>query len=215
VDVFFCLSGFLMFKLYGGLSSVTEVRDFMAKRFARLYPLHLFTLFLMIGYAVLRLAAHKAGVPIFDPGEVIPFSEGSPDNLMTFLSNLFLTQSLGLHDELTFNSPAWSISVEFYTYIIFAGLMILAPIKKTKHIAILALGMVMIYATLAMMKPNLDITYDFGFFRCLAGFAAGVIACWMFTKSKPYAENLTTLGATLIEIPVLVIFITWFCWLSS
>lgn len=215
VDVFFCLSGFLMFKLYGSMSSISDVRDFMAKRFARIYPLHLFTLLLMFLYSAMRLGAHKAGIPVIDPGEAIPFSAQSTDNALTFLSNLALTQSMGLHDNLSFNGPAWSISVEFYTYVIFAVVVILTPITKARHVACVGFSGLLIYIGLAVIRPSLDITYDFGFFRCLAGFAAGIVAASVFTWSKPIAAKLSKVSATLIEILVALIFITWFCSVSG
>ena len=42
------------------------------------------------------------------------------NNFYTFVANIFLLQTF-LY-EYTFNTPSWSISAEFYTYIIFAFL---------------------------------------------------------------------------------------------
>ena len=42
------------------------------------------------------------------------------------LTNLLLIQSLGIHDSDTWNGPAWSISTEFYTYLVFAAACLLA-----------------------------------------------------------------------------------------
>ena len=43
----------------------------------------------------------------------------STSNLSSFVSNLFLLQGL-IDPELSYNEVSWSISFEFYTYILFA-----------------------------------------------------------------------------------------------
>jgi len=211
VDVFFCLSGFLMFRLYSEMSSMNEGHGFLVKRFARIYPLHLFTLIAMLLFILVRFIAIKLGAVGLDEGEVLPLSLAAPDNIYSFFSNVALLQSMGLHDHLSFIHPAWSISVEFYTYIVFAALVIFFPIKKTLHFIIIAATGVGIYAALAMVKPDLDITYDYGFFRCLAGFASGIIACWLFVQSKPLFERLSHRASSIIEAIIAIVFIAWFC----
>ncbi len=57
------------------------------------------------------------------PMEAAPFTETK--SLPFLLSNLLLTQSLGWHGPGSWNDPAWSISVEFWSYILF-GLVALA-----------------------------------------------------------------------------------------
>lgn len=211
VDVFFCLSGFLMFRLYGAMSTAKEGRDFLIKRFARLYPLHLFTFVATFLYISLRLIVHKAGVPILDPGEAVPFSIESSDNIYSILSNLTLFHSMGVHSALSFNGPSWSISVEFYTYIVFAALVMFIPLKKPAHFVLVILTGVFICTGLAFVKPNLDITYDLGFFRCLAGFASGIVACWIFINSKIMFNSISVIAASVFELSICVVFIMWFC----
>src|ERR1700759_5648029 len=52
VDLFFVLSGFIMLHVYGrafdGVLAKGQVRHFFLARFARTYPLHLFTLLLLV-----------------------------------------------------------------------------------------------------------------------------------------------------------------------
>lgn len=209
VDFFFCLSGFLMFRLYGGMQSAADAKSFLRKRFVRIYPLHLFTLCAMAAYLGLRLIIHKMGYPIIDPGEALPFSPESTDNAGTFLSNVFLTQSMGLHDSLTFNGPAWSISVEFYTYIVFAIITIIAPIKTPLHILYVLLFGLMTYAFLALNKPNLDVTYDLGILRCFAGFSIGMVSSWLFDLDRQPEKSSGRIKATLLELLVLVMSAYW------
>jgi len=210
VDAFFCLSGFLMFTLYRSISSGNEARSFMIKRFARLYPLHLFTLLAMLLYLFTRLMAHKAGLPILEPGESVPLSDSTSDNLSTFISNLVLTQSLGAHDGLSFNKPSWSISVEFYTYIVFALIMIFLPLKKLWHYCVVAAVTALIYLGLSLIRPNLDITHDLGFLRCLGGFGAGITAAVLFQTTRAFYTSQSKLSASFIEVCTLLVFLYWF-----
>ena len=60
-----------------------------------------------------------------------PFSE---NNLSALSQQIFLAQALGpTGNASTFNGPAWSISVVFYTYLIF-GLSILLFRQQKKYI---------------------------------------------------------------------------------
>ena len=75
----------------------------------------------------------------------------------------------------------------------------------------------MTYWGLSRVKPNMDITYDLGFFRCLGGFFTGVIAAWMYGKLKAkrvddFASNMTK--ATCIEVVVIALSI-FFCLLYT
>src|SRR5258708_13911776 len=48
------------------------------------------------------------------------------NNAYSFFLNVFLLHSLGFVDYLSWNAPSWSISVEFYTYLIFGLVLVLA-----------------------------------------------------------------------------------------
>jgi peptidoglycan/LPS O-acetylase OafA/YrhL len=110
VDVFFLLSGFILSYAYrswfaDGLRR-SKLYDFAVARVARLYPLHLFALALMI-------LAWWAGHRFF---HVTPNNEESYTVPAVF-ANLFLVQEwfrLGSP-----NPVSWSISVELASYLIF------------------------------------------------------------------------------------------------
>jgi len=189
LDMFFAFSGFLMFTLYRNhLSGSAQAKSFFGKRFARLYPLHLFTFGLFFVFALFRLWAHKVGLATHEAGEVLPFSPEAADNWWSAFTNLTLTHSMGLNDSLSFNAPSWTISVEFFAYFVFAGMMLWAPPKKLWHFGLMALGVAGAYTSLYYLKPNMDITYDYGFLRCLGGFFTGVLGAWAFAKVKAHQE---------------------------
>lgn len=210
IDLFFALSGFLMFRIYDGkLNDGAGAKDFMKRRFARLYPLHFFMLVIFVAFAVLRLAAHKAGIATHEVGEILPFTAGAQDGWGSLLSHLTLTHAMGVNDSLTFNPPSWTISAEFFTYFVFVAVMLWARPKKLMHFIGLGVIVAVIYAVLSRIKPSMDITYDYAFFRCVAGFFTGVIAAKTYGWLKPKVETLKakqqTLPFSIAEALVLII----------
>jgi len=212
IDLFFAFSGFLLYTLYHEkLGNRQDCMAFMKRRFARLYPLHLFMLFVFIAYALVRLLANKIGIA---GGEILPFQAGAPENWATILSHLTLTHSMGLHDYLSFNFPSWTVSVEFYTYFLFMAMMVWAAPKKFWHFCAMGLVVLAIYYGLSLVppkdgfSPKMDITYDFGFFRCVAGFFIGVIVARIYktVKSKDIlSASLSVKKWTMIELLMLTI----------
>ncbi|MEP1229433.1 MAG: acyltransferase [Litorimonas sp.] len=215
IDLFFAFSGFLLYTLYHNkLSNRDECKAFMKRRFARLYPLHLFMLLVFIAYAGVRILANKVGVSDLGADEILPFHAGAPENWASILSNLTLTHSMGVHDYLSFNYPSWTVSVEFFTYFLFMALMVWLPPRKIWHFVLMGLGVIAIYYGLSQVPPKdgftpkMDITYNFGFFRCVAGFFIGVIVARIYgiVRAKdlsPLRWNVTIW--TLIELGMIVI----------
>lgn len=115
VDLFFVLSGFIMYHVYGSWFakdiSRNQFLSYMKARFARLYPLHFFTLLFMIGMSSLlwlRIGYGNLGFleqALFDP-KAIPTS-------------LLLIQAWGFHITAPLNTASWSISVELFLYLVF------------------------------------------------------------------------------------------------
>jgi peptidoglycan/LPS O-acetylase OafA/YrhL len=119
VDLFFVLSGFVMNLNYGDrLHNVRDLARFQYLRLGRLYPVHL--LFLVL--AALTAASGWIATTAFG----LPNPNGSALKDATFASfteQLLLIHSLGFFKIAhPFNLPSWSISVEFYTYLVFAVL---------------------------------------------------------------------------------------------
>jgi len=61
---------------------------------------------------------------------------------------------MGVLDNLSYNTPAWSISVEFFAYIIFALMMIICRPHKLGHFALIGIAIIVNYAVLSTIKPN-------------------------------------------------------------
>jgi peptidoglycan/LPS O-acetylase OafA/YrhL len=73
------------------------------------------------------------------------------------------------------------VSVEFYTYLLFAALTVALP-KRPVLSALLMAGVGAVGVILIARK--LDATYDFGLFRCFFGFFCGALV-WRVWKAAP------------------------------
>ena len=172
VDFFFILSGFVIFHSYAEkVRSWAEIRQFIVRRFARLYPLHLFTLFVFVGFEYFAcLVKRPAGAVVSTT--VVFFMK----HYRSFVANLMLATSMHLSNGLSYNFPSWSIGAEFYTCILFALAVRFAG-GHGNHRRFFAVSFVLAvsgYVFFYQMLKTLDLTFNFGFLRCLAGFCLGV-----------------------------------------
>jgi peptidoglycan/LPS O-acetylase OafA/YrhL len=95
--------------------------------------------------------------------------------------NVFLIQSLGTTDHLSWNTPSWSISCEAAGYVVFA-FATLAGMTRTKAFQIIAVPIAILgYVFVLHLKGTLDADYDVGIVRCLAGLSLGV---WAFNLTQ-------------------------------
>ncbi len=205
IDLFFAFSGFLMWRLYSEtISTPGQVAGFLKRRFARLYPLHLFMTVVFMGFAVLRLVAHKVGLATTTPGEILPFESGAAETWAALFQHLTLTQSLGLSDSLSFNPPSWTIGAEFCAYLVFAAIMLWAKPKRAVDFALMAVAVGVLYFGLSRVGENLNLTYDFGFWRCCAGFFTGVLTAKLYSKTQALFQKGSTLQMTVLEVVTLL-----------
>ncbi len=168
VDLFFVLSGFVIaFSYCDKITDKQSLFDFQKKRFWRLYPLHLLMLMVFLGIEVANYFLAQI------PNHITLYQSFTDNNITTFISNVFLTHSLGLHDTVTFNRASWSISVEFYTYLLFA----LATILSTPKLRIPVYAGLSMLGALVLIAFGTRLTYiqDMGFFRCIYSFFAGSV----------------------------------------
>jgi len=123
VDLFFILSGFIL--AYNYADSFRSVRlggylRFLWLRLARIYPVHLFTLGVLVAIVC---AARLAGLPV-NPPEM--YSPG------TLVANVLMVNAWAGMD-LSWNYPAWSISAEWFAYLLFPfAALALARTRSTR-----------------------------------------------------------------------------------
>lgn len=203
VPLFFVLSGFVITHAYGErLGDGPQARSFLIRRFGRLYPLHLFTLaaLVMIEFAKLFLVSH--GVR---SGQA-PFS--GTNDLASLLANVFLLQAVIPFKSFTWNGPAWSISVEFYTYLAFTALMVMSKTRAKAAVrwAFLLTGVLLL--TYELSGLNLEQTQGKGLLECLFGFLTGGVTYQVFTWTR--ARGLRLGGVAELAAAALALALFWF-----
>lgn len=168
VDFFFVLSGFVIAHAYGTrIVDRTSAIAFMIRRFGRLWPLHAFMLVLFI--VVIELPKLALGTPGAFTGQRAPH---------TIVEQVFLVQALGFSTTASWNTPAWSISTEFWTYLVFAAVALMAPGRRHMIAGLLIAGSMA--AVIALSDRGMDATFDHGLWRCIAGFFVGVLVQHVF-----------------------------------
>ncbi len=208
VDFFFVLSGFVIASSYAErLSQPAQVARFALVRFGRIYPLHLLMLAAFAGFELLRLV-----LPQLHGTGAAPFTGGF--DLKSLLANLLLLQGMGFEDHLTWNAPSWSISAEFFAYLLFAGVVFVAGARA--WVWFVAAAVTAPLFLLGFSTHHMDVSYDFGFIRCLYGFSLGALLAWFQHDSiagarQLLARNGPRLSWTLAEIvmvAVIVLFVS-------
>jgi peptidoglycan/LPS O-acetylase OafA/YrhL len=196
VDLFFVLSGFVMNLNYGNrLHGARDLARFQFLRLGRLYPVHL--LFLLL--AVLTAASSWIAANTF--GLTLPGGSAFKDaTLASFTEQLLLVHSLGFFTIAhPFNLPSWSISVEFYTYLVF-GIMCLI----SHYVLRLSTFMALSGAALALLAfGGANIGNFSEILQCLAGYFLG---CLVASFTKGHAEALPR-GSTLVALAAMALFL--------
>ncbi len=170
VDIFFFLSGFVIAYVYQnnfihGLDR-SEIKRYYALRLARIYPLHLT---ILIGIVVM------ASKGVFPYGENITLAPA-------FL-NLTLMDSWGIFDKGSWNYAAWSLSAEWFAYLLFPFLtfMVIGERSAKGYLILLAIISIIFASLSAQCCATTDIDNGVGgLVRVTFGFTAGCILYNLF-----------------------------------
>jgi peptidoglycan/LPS O-acetylase OafA/YrhL len=110
ITFFFTLSGFVLTFAYRDAFKQQQITKskFYIGRFARVWPLHILCLLLMVPFALQFFYLEPLKSSIY------------------LVANLLLLQDFIPHSADLLNSPSWSISAEFFFYLLFPGLLGLA-----------------------------------------------------------------------------------------
>ncbi len=149
-------------------------RGFFWARFGRIYPIHIFVLSLFVLFESLRY---------FYPTNFSPFSLPEK-SVHSLVANIFLIHSWGIFDHLTWNHPSWSISTEWAAYLLFPFLCVLTKNWKTKTYLISGIISIILLFTMNKLNGSLDLTYDYGFFRCFCEFFLGTSLYYLYLREK-------------------------------
>lgn len=127
VDLFFILSGFIISLNYAGRLTkgfnVTTFANFIWLRIARIYPVHIFCLLLLVPAILLMRCL---GIEV----------DQDRFSVESFFTNLLMIHAWrpDVILNLTWNTPAWSISCEWLAYLLFPLLAYLALLSKNTRV---------------------------------------------------------------------------------
>ena len=178
VDFFFVLSGFILTHVYGSQvhAGTLDTWDFLRKRLARIYPLHLLTMAALIGlWALARLAG-------------LPANSDTKYDFYELPKHLLLIHAWGATTQHSWNIPSWSISAEWLAYILFPvvarAILALRPIWAVSG-AFAALAATIITCELVLGWRFLGLQ-TLGIVRVLPEFTLGIAlhAAWRH-RDKP------------------------------
>lgn len=163
VDFFFILSGFVMSHAYQDKIKLSlSFKNFMIIRFARLYPLHLFTLLIWVPYVIAQIFVYSYGIGSTNPAE--------KQNFHSFFLNLFFLQTFAPPSGAGWNWPSWSVSVEFYLYLLFFYFFRLIH----KYYIIYFVLVIFTCYSLLSFFPDPLLTNHIAFLRGIGGFFVGL-----------------------------------------
>ncbi len=184
VEFFFALSGFILVHVYGGrireLWTSKGYVGFMRARLARLYPVHLATLLSML---VLMVVLNQLS---YWGGYLSIYHQPWPpiNTWPSFVANLFLVQAWHLFPWLTWNGASWFVSVEFFLCLVFPLFLFLSRGRWWMGVALIGAGLSGLIFLSTITHHGLDLTFDYGVPRGLAGFAVGVGMAMLFQHAK-------------------------------
>lgn len=170
VDFFFVLSGFVIYASYGDrLKAGFPIGRYILLRGGRIYPLHFAVL---IAYVSMEVVASMV------PGLVARGAFSGPKSVESLVYNLLFLQIFGLNG-LSWNTPAWSIAAEFWTYLMTAFIFAYARRFFWPLVALMIAGSL---AWLSSTSTYLSHTWDWSIFRCFYGFGLGMVGYELHRK---------------------------------
>ncbi len=192
VDMFFVLSGFVLTHS-NAFKKDLNFKSFFIARFFRIYPLHIFMFSVVLLIEVLKMVGYKYGIHFNN----IPFT--GDNNPIYIIPHILLLQSWLNIPELGFNGPAWSISVEFYLYIIFFITLIIK--SKIKYLLWAILSIIAI----CLMLSNKEILFNNGVYRGIFGFFIGSLTYLLYKSVYMKIKSLHSVYFTIMELTILML----------
>ena len=187
VDLFFMVSGFVLAFVYlDRMTSLASYLDFLWRRIARLYPLHLVVLILNVAvWAVLLTRGESATAPSFKPSCVLQTA-------------LLVQEYFNCGSPYSFNGVTWSISVEMGLYVLFPLFSLLA---MRGPLWIGGLSLILAAVAVHLLSAYGEWGHLPHIMRGLVGFPAGVF----IFRIRHHLPNLHDKGGSVILLSALVI----------
>jgi len=201
VDIFFVLSGFVIAYNYGGrIRSISDYTSYVGRRIARIYPMHVATLLAVLAMVY---TAQAAGWRIHDPDRY------ALDHYL--LLHLTMTHAWGLGEELRYNLPSWSISAEFFVYLMLPVLWVQAARIRGVAAALgaaLACTALTVLVLQALGHENLNVPTRGALIRATGEFLAGCLVFQAWALGGRSSRALGSTGGSLALVAVALVFVS-------
>lgn len=179
VDLFFQLSGFVIALNYADKFRIISMREFgrfLGLRIARIYPLHILmlSLFVLNPVAISLLSRQGSFGYRYDPGY--------------FWLSLGLIQNWGFTSDIAWNIPAWSISTEWFAYLVFPAIIWITyriSINATRSFWLWVLLLVILGIIVHSLGTGLGGNIQhFGLVRCVLEFWTGICLFYFWRQHR-------------------------------
>ena len=175
VDFFFILSGFVIQLNYGHKMEPRSGQwlGFWIKRLARIYPLHLLSLLLVIIYSAALITSGRPLTPNYDMSHL--------------WMQILLIHNWGFTSHLAWNVPSWSISTEWGAYLLFPFWCLVLQGQKRRSATLICVLLIsaallcLLYAGQGYRLLGQNIMH-YGLFRCVLQFAMGSVLCILWQR---------------------------------
>jgi peptidoglycan/LPS O-acetylase OafA/YrhL len=205
VDLFFMISGFVMTHVYHR-ALLYDFRGnyfrFLGARIARLYPLHVLILALFLATAISSRTADYVATGAFNP---IPLTGAR--SISAFFANLLMLQGVKA-SKLSWNYPAWTISIEFLAYLLFPLMLSAIWQASPKVKAVLAAALLALLSYLTLLSNDYFNQWDGSttLLRCLPEFVLGMLLYSLYCSGRfcpLIASDAAAIGILAIALIVL------------
>lgn len=205
VSFFFVLSGFILTHVYSS-KPIPSYGSFMRARFARLWPVHVVALVLLV-ISVTPDSITFDGPGIFSKWVVLGFNLTLLQSAFPFVSYTF-----------SWNAVSWSISTEMFFYLAFP--LLIVNIQRTWHwkvlgAAVLAAALIWFWWLMGLPLVSGEVNQATAAFGTLPNplmrgleFCSGM-ATWVLWNRHIKPMKLSLLGWSVLEAAVLAFSILW------
>jgi peptidoglycan/LPS O-acetylase OafA/YrhL len=205
VDLFFCLSGFVIaFAYEKRLTQGMVLRDFMIARWIRLYPLYLLGTIVGLAFFFVRKSLYQQSAP----GDWVPL----------LLLALLMLPNFATPIPFPLNPPSWSLFAELSLNAIYAALVRLKVASNLLLTAMALLSLAVLFRWIHLGGSTLDVghyrgTILIGLARAGFEFPIGVLAYRLYIKrhvlgaTQPFSWSAKFSAVTILAALLILIFL--------
>ena len=194
VWLFWVISGFVFTNIY--INRKVTLKKFFISRIARLYPLHFITLIIVATLQFISLTWFSET------------QENYSNDLYHFILHLFFASDWGFQNNWSFNTPVWSVSIEFPIYFLFFfTLVFLKKIKFLYPIFMITIFYYFFPQIIELIKSNKFIIFNrwqnlafFNFISCILYFFMGSFIYFCYLKLKKHTKLILSSTSLIIFI---------------